>query len=160
MSQEAKPKGFSGEHHHHPPPQQYPPPQYGTFQGASTYPPPPGYQHAMGFPHPVPPPGATDASAPPPPYYAHGYQAVPGYAIAEGRPVGEHRLPCCGLGCGWCLFILGFFLGAIPWYVGAIIMLCSRIDHREKPGYIACIIAAVIATIAIILGVTRAEDKW
>lgn len=40
-----------------------------------------------------------------------------------------------------CRFILGFFLGAIPWYVGAIIMLCCRVDYREKPGYIACIVA-------------------
>jgi len=36
---------------------------------------------------------------------------------------------------------MGFFLAAIPWYVGAIIMLCSRVDYREKPGYIACIVA-------------------
>lgn len=26
-----------------------------------------------------------------------------GYAIAEGRPVRERRLGCCGIGCGWCL---------------------------------------------------------
>ncbi|KAI4323115.1 hypothetical protein L6164_022746 [Bauhinia variegata] len=155
-----KPKDFSGEHNHPPPPQPYPPPQYGTFQGASTYPPPPPVpQPAMGFPHPVPPPGATEASAPPPPPY-YGCQAVQGYPVAEGRPVRERRLPCCGLGCGWCLFILGFFLAAIPWYVGAIIVLCSRIDPREKPGYIACAIAAVLATIAIILGVTKGADDW
>ncbi|KAL1299852.1 hypothetical protein HN51_044395 [Arachis hypogaea] len=158
-------------HHHHSsppppphsaaPPQPYPPAQYGTFQGVSNYPPPPRDPHpAIGFPHPVPPPGAADHSAPHPPYYPHGYQAVPGYAVAEGRPVREPRLGCCGLGCGWCLFILGFLLAGIPWYVGAIIMLCSRVDHREKPGYVACIIAAVLATIAIILGVTKGADDW
>ncbi|KAJ1434227.1 putative 60S ribosomal protein L18a-like protein [Sesbania bispinosa] len=163
MTEEDKPRAFSGDHHHHPPPQPQPFPaaQYGTFQGVSNYPPPPPDPHpAIGFPHPVPPPGAVDPSAPPPPYYPHGYQAVPGYAVAEGRPVRERRLGCCGLGCGWCLFILGFFLGGIPWYVGAIIMLCSRVDYREKPGYIACIVAAVLATIAIILGVTKATDDW
>jgi len=26
-----------------------------------------------------------------------------GYAVAEGRPVRERRLGCCGLGCAWCL---------------------------------------------------------
>ncbi|MED6194642.1 hypothetical protein PIB30_116843 [Stylosanthes scabra] len=152
-------------HHHHSshptaPPQPYPPPppQYGTFQGVSNYPPPPRDPHpAIGFPHPVPPPGAADHSAPHPPYYPHGYQAVP---VAEGRPVREPRLGCCGLGCGWCLFILGFLLAGIPWYVGAIIMLCSRVDHREKPGYVACIIAAVLATVAVILGVTKGAEDW
>lgn len=39
-------------------------------------------------------------------------------------------------------FIIGFFLAAIPWYVGAIILLCVRsVDYREKPGYIACTVA-------------------
>ncbi|RRT81376.1 hypothetical protein GW17_00037342 [Ensete ventricosum] len=38
-------------------------------------------------------------------------------------------------------FIIGFFLAAIPWYVGAFILLCARIDYREKPGLVACSIA-------------------
>ncbi|RYQ83082.1 hypothetical protein HN873_070438 [Arachis hypogaea] len=108
-------------HHHHSsppppphsaaPPQPYPAAQYSTFQGVSNYPSPPRDPHpAIGFPHPVPPRGAADHSAPHPPYYLHGYQAVP---VAEGRPVQEPRLGCCGLGCGWCLFILGFLLAAI-----------------------------------------------
>ncbi|OVA05910.1 Ribosomal protein L18a [Macleaya cordata] len=130
-----------------------PPPHYGTFQGV-----PPSYpQPSIGFPQPVPPPGVTAASAPP--YYSQGYQAVPGYAVAEGRPLHEHRLPCCGCGIGWFLFIIGFFLAAIPWYVGAFILLCVRIDYREKPGLIACTIAAVLAAIAIILGVTSYNPK-
>ncbi|KAK9269525.1 hypothetical protein L1049_001301 [Liquidambar formosana] len=154
MSEEGKSRGVSSgdPHDQHPP-------HYGTFQGVPTYPPPP----AMGFPQPVPPPGATEPSAPPPPppqYYAHGYQTVPGYAVAEGRPVRERRLPCCGIGCGWCLFIIGFFLAAIPWYVGAIILLCGRIDYREKPGYIACTIAAVLATIAVVIGATKGANDW
>eukprot|EP00262_Sarcandra_glabra_P009108 TRINITY_DN2310_c0_g1_i1.p1 TRINITY_DN2310_c0_g1~~TRINITY_DN2310_c0_g1_i1.p1 ORF type:complete len:138 (+),score=21.14 TRINITY_DN2310_c0_g1_i1:150-563(+) len=126
-------------HQHHPPP----PPHYGTFQGAP--PPPP----VIGFPQPTPPPGAFH----PPP---HGYQSVPGYApVAEGRPVREPRLPCCGIGLGWFLFIIGFFLAAIPWYVGAFLLLCSRVDYREKPGYVACTIAAILAAIALIIGVTE-----
>ncbi|TXG66631.1 hypothetical protein EZV62_007906 [Acer yangbiense] len=179
MSEDDKNRGIVVDHHHHqhqhheqqPQPQPLPPPQYGTFQGVANYPPP--QPPAVGFPQPVPPPGATS-----PPYYPHGYQAVPGffffflftlqlfflydffvfvfmwikilkcdfvfgagYAVAEGRPVRQRRLPCCGIGIGWFLFIIGFFLGAIPWYLGLFVMLCARIDHREKPGYIACTIA-------------------
>ncbi|XP_021306431.1 uncharacterized protein LOC110431607 [Sorghum bicolor] len=39
-------------------------------------------------------------------------------------------------------FIFGFFLGAIPWYIGALLLWCSRVDYREKPGYVACTVAA------------------
>ncbi|GMP53396.1 hypothetical protein CsSME_00018855 [Camellia sinensis var. sinensis] len=139
-------------HHRHQQEQQQQRTQYGTFQGVANYPPP---QPVIGFPQPIPPPGAADA--PPPGYYAHGYQAVPGYAVAEGRPVRERRLPCCSFGFAWFLFITGFFLAAIPCYVGAII---------EKPGYFArtvvgsrCMMSpkmvegamAVIGLIAIIL---------
>ncbi|KAJ4765532.1 60S ribosomal protein L18a-like protein [Rhynchospora pubera] len=120
---------------------------YGTFQGPPSYPPPP----VMGFPQPAPPPGLT----------AQGYQAVPGYNVTvEGREMRERRLPCCGIGIGWLLFILGFFLAAIPWYVGAIMLCFSRVDYREKPGYIGCTIAAVLATIAIIIGATKGTDDW
>lgn len=41
-------------------------------------------------------------------------------------------------------FLIGFFLGGIPWYVGAFILLCVRVDYREKPGYVACMIAVSI----------------
>lgn len=40
-----------------------------------------------------------------------------------------------------CRFIVGFFFGGIPWYVGAFVALCVRVDDREKPGYVACAIA-------------------
>ncbi|CAN6446411.1 unnamed protein product [Victoria cruziana] len=142
------------------PPPQPPPPYYGTFHGAPQYAHGQAYAHgqpAIGFPQPVPPGSVPSA----PPYFAHGYQTVPGYAIAEGRPVRERRLPCCGLGFGWFLFIIGFFLAAIPWYVGAFILICvRRVDYREKPGYIACTIAACLAIIAIILGVSKGMDDW
>lgn len=134
-------------HHHH-----EQPPQYGTFQGVMNYP----QTTAVGLPHPVPPPGMPGGPPPPPSeYYARGYQAVPGYAIAEGRPVREHRLPCCGIGIGWFLFIIGFFLAGIPWYIGVLLLICSRIDPREKPGYVACVIAAVLEAIAALFGLTR-----
>ncbi|GMH05555.1 hypothetical protein Nepgr_007395 [Nepenthes gracilis] len=170
MSEESKSRGFSSDRHHesHQPPPPPHPPQYGTFQGVQTYSPPslpPHQQPAMGFPQPAPPPGAFEPPsappAPPPEYYSHGYQTVPGYAVAEGRPVRQRRLPCCGIGVGWFLFIIGFFLAAIPWYVGAIVLLCARnLDYREKPGYIGCTVAAILATVAIILGVTKGAGDW
>ncbi|KAK6157489.1 hypothetical protein DH2020_011737 [Rehmannia glutinosa] len=146
MSEEKK----EGHYHH----EQPAPPPYGTFQGVANHPPP----TAMGFPQPVPPPGFPGGPPPPPSqYYAHGYQTVPGYAVAEGRPVRERRLCCCGIGMGWFLFIIGFFLAAIPWYVAALLLFCSRIDPREKPGYVASTIAAVLATIAVVFGLTRID---
>ncbi|KAL2475034.1 Ribosomal protein L18ae family [Abeliophyllum distichum] len=136
---------------------------YGTFQGVANYQPqptaspPPPSQHVIGFPQPMPPAGPAGSQ---PHYYPHGYQTVPGYAVAEGRPFREYRLPCCGLGIGWFLFIIGFILGAIPWYIGAFILLCVRMDYREKPGLIACTLAATLAVIAVTLGVTRATHAW
>ncbi|PKI35857.1 hypothetical protein CRG98_043766 [Punica granatum] len=92
--------------------------------------------------------------------YPPQYGTFQGYAVAEGTPVRQRRLPCCGIGCGWCLFIIGFFLGAIPWYIGLLVLVCGRgrMDPREKPGYIACTIAAIVATIAIIVGAT--SPRW
>ncbi|PUZ58902.1 hypothetical protein GQ55_5G544600 [Panicum hallii var. hallii] len=57
-------------------------------------------------------------------------------------------------------FLVGFFLGAIPWYVGAILLWCSRVDHREKPGYVACTVAAVLATLAVIIGATAGAHVY
>ncbi|GMP71923.1 hypothetical protein CsSME_00030155 [Camellia sinensis var. sinensis] len=157
MSEGGKSRGFAavvgGQQPSAPPPQYY----YGTFQGVANYYPPPPHA-VMGFPQPAPPAGSS--AIPHPPYYSLGYQTVPGYAVADGRPMGEHRLPCCGIGFGWFLFIIGFFLGAIPWYIGAFILLCVRADYREKPGLIACTLAAFLAMIAVSLGVTKATHSW
>ncbi|CAM8983092.1 unnamed protein product [Rhodiola kirilowii] len=137
MTDEAKSKGF---------PQPQPPPP--TYQGVSTYPPPPPPAAATGYPPP-----ATGTYPPPPPaqYYP---KPVPGYAVEEGRLAIARRHHCCGCGLGWVLFGIGFALGAIPWYIGTLFLLFRRhkMDGREKPGYIACAIAAVIATIIIIIG--------
>uniref|UniRef100_A0A7N0VG29 60S ribosomal protein L18a-like protein n=1 Tax=Kalanchoe fedtschenkoi TaxID=63787 RepID=A0A7N0VG29_KALFE len=145
MSDEAKSKGFANPY-----PQPPPPP---TFQGVATYPPPP--PHAGGFPQPAPPPAAAYPPPPPPQYYPQP-QPVPGYAMEEGRPAVERRHLCCGCGLGWVLFIMGFFFGAIPWYVGTLILIFSRrrLDYREKPGYVACAIAAVVGTIIIVISVS------
>ncbi|KAL2943416.1 60S ribosomal protein L18a-like protein [Bienertia sinuspersici] len=91
-------------------------------------------------------------------YYS--FPKIGGYVVAEGTPVREHHLPCCGIGWGWFLFIIGFILGGIPWYIGAIFLMCCKrgLDHREKPGYIACTIAAVLALIATLFGVTKIND--
>ncbi|KAF3676766.1 60S ribosomal protein L18a-like protein [Capsicum annuum] len=79
---------------------------------------------------------------------AIAFISLPGYAVAEGRPIREHRLPCCGMGIGWFLFIIGCFLGAIPWYIGAFLLLCVRLDYREKPGFIACTLAVWVSSYA------------
>ncbi|KAI3525250.1 hypothetical protein L1887_03925 [Cichorium endivia] len=125
-------------HHHHPPP----PHEYGTFQEVHYYPPPPP---VIGYPQPVPSPVASCGPSVKP--HVHGYQAVPVSAVAEGIPVSERRLPFCGIGIGWFLFIVGFFLAAIPWYVGAF-MLCSRSNKRKQSGCLACLIAAIFGTVA------------
>eukprot|EP01018_Ginkgo_biloba_P010969 Gb_06480 [translate_table: standard] len=134
------------------------PAYYGTFHGTGNYP-----QPAIGFPQPMPPPGAGANES----YYQPGYQAVPGYPshqqyppVAEGRPLREERLPCCGLGIGWALFICGFIFASIPWYVGAFLLFCVRQDYREKPGLVACTIAAILAALAVILGATKGADVW
>ncbi|KAF0902986.1 hypothetical protein E2562_022616 [Oryza meyeriana var. granulata] len=155
---DGKPRSASSGFQPSAPPQ---PQQYGTFgapSGPSELP-----QPAVGSPQPAPPPGFRHYPQPPPasyavyppppqtypaaaPYYAQGYQAVQGYIpVVEGRPVRMRRLPCCGLGMGWFLFIIGFFLAAIPWYVGAFVLICVRVhDYREKPGYVACTIAELV----------------
>ncbi|CAN8290736.1 unnamed protein product [Cochlearia groenlandica] len=119
---------------------------YGTFQGVANYHPP------------VPPPQSPSQSLPPPqfqqqhhpvatsPLFApgHSYQNIQEYRVVEVRPVmirDDHDLPCCGFGMGWFLFIMGFLFGGIPWYLGAVIILFTSVDHREKAGYVACAIA-------------------
>ncbi|XP_010501981.1 PREDICTED: 60S ribosomal protein L18a-like protein [Camelina sativa] len=122
------------QHHH-----QQPPPPY---QGVSNYPPPPQQQPpAAGFPQPAQP-------------------YVQGYAVNGGMTTAQHdRLPCCGIGVGWVLFILGFFFGTIPWYIGFFLLLFSR-NIRERPGYIACAIGSVVATIIIVIGAVRGSGVW
>ncbi|KAJ0693289.1 hypothetical protein HanPI659440_Chr15g0595491 [Helianthus annuus] len=154
MTQEGKSRGvlYPGEQ---PPPSYY----YGTFQGVANHPPPPApvtYQPSVGLPQPVPPPHIVRID------YSHSYQTAPGIVIAPGTPVVIDRgpLPCCGCGIGWFLFFVGFFCGAIPWYVGAFILLFVRVDYREKPGLVACTIAATLALIAVGLGVQRVKYGW
>ncbi|XP_061374309.1 large ribosomal subunit protein eL20z-like [Gastrolobium bilobum] len=118
-------------------------PYYGTFQGVANYYPTAAPPAPYGGPHAY--------------YQGQGYVAVPVYAVAEGRPLREHRLPCCGLGLGWLLFIIGFFLGGVPWYIGTFFLLCVRMDYREKPGLIACTVASLIAVVALTAGVTRQD---
>ncbi|KAM0858989.1 hypothetical protein ACQ4PT_047513 [Festuca glaucescens] len=110
---------------------------------------------------PTAPPMEMSKAAPgqgsaPPFEPAKPYPYPPGQAQdteAGVRGHGYDRLPCCGLGIGWVLFILGFIFGAIPWYAGALLLCFYRRDHREKPGFIACAVAAVIGTILIIIAV-------
>ncbi|KAM3395930.1 60S ribosomal protein L18a-like protein [Capsicum galapagoense] len=157
MSEEGKDRHHHHYQHHHYHHETSQPPlpsvadEYGTFQALSK-------PAVIGFPQPVPPPGALEPAE----YYARGYQSVPVYVSDEKGAVSEPPLPCCGIGLGWFLFIIGFFLPAIPWYVAAFTLLCARsVDHREKPGYVACSIAAVLATIGIIFDWTMMlSGRW
>ncbi|MBA0879644.1 hypothetical protein Goshw_022198 [Gossypium schwendimanii] len=149
MSGDEKNPAVVVDHQHH---------QYGTFQGVSNYPPPPPPQHhspAIGFPQPVPPPGLHEPSAPPPQYYPQGYQTVPGYAVAEGRPVRERRLPCCGIGCGWFFYDLEHRVSwdyEEPLLIRRLVEWMLVVNYKKKKN------RAVLATIAIILGVTKGID--
>ncbi|XP_018469353.1 60S ribosomal protein L18a-like protein isoform X4 [Raphanus sativus] len=112
---------------------------YGTFQGVANYPPPAPLRLPQ---QPI----VTSPLLPPP---IHGYHNL---QVVEVRPVREHDVPCCGFGMGWFLFLMGFLFGGIPWYLGAVIILFTSVDHREKAGYVACSIASVVYLIAVMLG--------
>ncbi|KFK35719.1 hypothetical protein AALP_AA4G028100 [Arabis alpina] len=138
------------------------PSSYGTFQGGPTYPPPPhptSNHLVAGFPHPTSPRGATnyDLSVH---QYIQEHQNVPGYPVAEEGPVREEPLPCFGIGIGWFLFIIGFPFGSIPWYIALYLIVCAKINPREKPGYIACSLAAVLATMVIVYGAIKGRGAW
>ncbi|KAG8075741.1 hypothetical protein GUJ93_ZPchr0006g40906 [Zizania palustris] len=130
-------------HHHH----------YGTFS------PPPPQQ-----PQPKHPVGAASSHPFPTGYAAQGVVAFPctvqQQVVVEGLPIQEPPLPFCGIGVGWTLFLLGFFLAAIPWYTGAFILFFVALDHREKPGLITCTIAGIFALVPFILNGIRMHPFW
>ncbi|GJU01634.1 60S ribosomal protein L18a-like protein [Tanacetum coccineum] len=82
--------------------------------------------------------------------------------IAPGAPVliRHCRLPYCGCGIGWFLFLVGFIFGALPWYIGAFILLSMRVDYREKPGLVVCTIGAILVLIAGSVGVQRCNHRF
>ncbi|KAI3741503.1 hypothetical protein L1987_59177 [Smallanthus sonchifolius] len=85
MSEERKSREvfFSEDQQPSAPPQPPPSYYYGTFQGVANhqpYPPPPTtYQPSVGLPQPTPPQNVRTN----PPYYAHGYQTVPGFSGSD-----------------------------------------------------------------------------
>ncbi|KAL2979922.1 hypothetical protein AAZX31_13G199200 [Glycine max] len=118
-------------------------PYYVTFQGVANHF-PPQHQH----------PQAPSANY----YQRQGYHVFPVYAVAEGRPVRERRLPCCGLGLvALSLFIIGWFIGGVPWYVGTFILMFVQMDCREEPGLIACTVASFVTVIVVALGITQGD---
>ncbi|KAL6594809.1 hypothetical protein ACP70R_048258 [Stipagrostis hirtigluma subsp. patula] len=124
---------------------------YGTFSP----PPPPSQQ-----PHVV---GAAYRASP----IGFGGQGVAAFpctvqqqVFVEGVPVRDPPLPFCGVGIGWFLFLLGFFLAAIPWYAGAFLLFFVALDHREKPGLIACTVAGIFALVPFILNGIRMHPFW
>ncbi|MED6186053.1 hypothetical protein PIB30_063087 [Stylosanthes scabra] len=116
-------------------------PYYGTFQGVANFYPPEGEAYSCHNCY-------------------QGSSLLPVYGVVQGHPIRERRLPCCGLGLGWCLFILGFFLGGIPWYCGTFLLLFTRVDYREKPGFIACSFVSLVIVIAITFGSSHRHFVW
>lgn len=57
-------------------------------------------------------------------------------------------------------FITGFFLGGIPWYIGTFILLCVRVDYREKPGYVACTVAVSVRIIQYLIFLLHQDVHW
>lgn len=120
---------------------------YGTFQGNPSYPQPAA-------------PGLPVSSE----QYRSG--SVEGYPVIEDSPQereavsleAERRLPCYGIGLGWFLFIIGWVLASIPWYVGVVLLVCTKHDRRERVGLVCCTIAAGLSLIAAIVGGSSASS--
>ncbi|KAM3191796.1 hypothetical protein ACQJBY_069185 [Aegilops geniculata] len=134
-------------------------PSASPFAGDS--PPPPYHHHHYGTFSPPPPPPVA-AAAYDPSLKGRSAQGVVAFpctiqqqVLVEGHPVREPRLPFCGVGVGWALFLLGFFLAAIPWYIGAFLLFFVALDHREKPGLIACTVAGIFAVVPFVLNGIR-----
>ncbi|XP_037461234.1 60S ribosomal protein L18a-like protein [Triticum dicoccoides] len=134
-----------------------------AFPVAGASPPPPYHHHHYGTFSPPPPPPAA-AAAYDPSLKGRAAQGVVAFpctiqqqVLVEGLPVREPRLPFCGVGVGvgWVLFLLGFFLAAIPWYIGAFLLFFVALDHREKPGLIACTVAGIFAVVPFMLNGVR-----
>ncbi|WVZ94343.1 hypothetical protein U9M48_040244 [Paspalum notatum var. saurae] len=124
----------------------------------------PYHQHYGTFPPPLPIAGATTHHASSIGFGGQSVVAFPCTAqqqiFVEGVPYREPPLPFCGVGIGWFLFLLGFFLAAIPWYAGAFLLFFVALDHREKPGLIACTVAGIFALIPFILNGIRMHPFW
>jgi len=83
-----------------------------------------------------------------------------GYRKMSAAEIVQPRLPFFGVGVGWVLFLLGFFLAAIPWYIGAFLLFFVALDHREKSGLIACTIAGIFALVPFTLNGIRMHPFW
>ncbi|XP_024541999.1 60S ribosomal protein L18a-like protein isoform X2 [Selaginella moellendorffii] len=76
------------------------------------------------------------------------------YHLLRGRGDGDwdEPLPCCGCGVGWCSFLLGFIV-PLFWYYGTFVFFFPRFqrDLRERPGFAACAIAALVFTVGLVI---------
>ncbi|PKI67980.1 hypothetical protein CRG98_011576 [Punica granatum] len=128
---------------------------YGTFQGVANYWPPLRQPPLTSFPQPAPPPGTTVA-AHPATFYSNGYQTV----VTDIPSTKMLAIIFLSPDFTWGRFVVGFFFGGIPWYVGTFLLFFSQLDIREKPGYIACAVASVLAFVAMTFGVTKGAHYW
>ncbi|CAL1373272.1 unnamed protein product [Linum trigynum] len=93
------------------------------------------------------PPAVTTAEAPPPVIAGHTTTAV---IIVE-------RWTCCGMGYGWFLFVIGWIVCGIPWFVGFFILVFGRYERRERAGLLACATFAVVVSVVAILQAIKGE---
>ncbi|CAN0899874.1 60S ribosomal protein L18a-like protein [Linum grandiflorum] len=64
------------------------------------------------------------------------------------------QLPCCGIGIGWSLFMLGFIFPFV--WIGGGLLLCTKYNRQEKPGYIACsVLVGILVSFPLILLLTQ-----
>lgn len=73
---------------------------------------------------------------------------------AEELGLYDKPLPCFGCGIGWFSFLLGFVF-PLMWYYATFLYLRNyyRKDPRERTGLATCAIAALVFTVAAVVGV-------
>ncbi|WJX72652.1 hypothetical protein P8452_56506 [Trifolium repens] len=96
----------------------------------------------------IPDSGSVDSATAPTHGYLPGHQTFPiikkdsATAPTQGSNVDvgeEKRVGFFGYGFGWDLFILGFFLLAIPWFIGAAMVISIVLDSIQSETCTDCL---------------------
>lgn len=83
------------------------------------------------------------------------YSTFDTITMTQSQPLPQR--PCSGLGIQWMCFIVGWILWPL-WTVAAVVWCCSpkwRHDPREKAGFVANCIMAVVFWVVLIAVVSR-----
>ncbi|RZB82208.1 60S ribosomal protein L18a-like protein [Glycine soja] len=111
-------------------------PYYVTFQGVANHF-PPQHQH----------PQSPSANY----YQRQGYHVVPVVIVIFYDDINDCNFIYIAR------FIIGWFIGGVPWYVGTFILMFVQMDCREVPGLIACTVASFVTVIVVALGITQGD---